>query len=100
MSISRGIHLFKKAECILKKPSPGNVYQQIRNSGGLYSYRVGGYPHSTFQIVGSNILAGLMWWWILWHMWHEPDHVLGEFPYPKPSKWTNEELGIPPDDAD
>lgn len=41
--------------------------------------------------------GGLMWWWILWHLWHEPEHITGEFPYPDPSEWTNAELGIPPD---
>lgn len=25
-------------------------------------------------------------------------YVQGEFPYPDPSKWTDEELGVPPDD--
>lgn len=25
-------------------------------------------------------------------------YVQGEFPYPDTSKWTDEELGIPPDD--
>ncbi len=55
-----------------------------------------------------------MWYWILIHLWHEPEHILviiiqfmkitvsisnvsdqqGDFPYPDPSKWTNQELGI------
>uniref|UniRef100_A0A023FAG4 Putative nadh dehydrogenase n=2 Tax=Triatoma infestans TaxID=30076 RepID=A0A023FAG4_TRIIF len=100
MSISRGIHLFKKGECILKKPILGNVYQQIRNSGGSNAYRSAPHPFTKFQIIGADIMGGLMWWWILWHIWHEPLFLLGEFPYPNPRKWTNEELGIPPDDAD
>lgn len=37
----------------------------------------------------------VMWWWILWHFWHDFDHIIGEFPYPDPSKWTDAELGIP-----
>lgn len=39
-----------------------------------------------------------MWWWILWHLWHDFDHIVGEFPYPDPSEWTDAELGIPPDE--
>lgn len=42
----------------------------------------------------------VMWWWILWHLWHDFDHIVGEFPYPKPREWTNAELGIPPIDEE
>ncbi|XP_068519215.1 NADH dehydrogenase [ubiquinone] 1 beta subcomplex subunit 2, mitochondrial [Anas acuta] len=52
------------------------------------------------QAVRSELLSGLMWFWILWHMWHSSDMVLGHFPYPDPAAWTDEELGIPPDDAE
>uniref|UniRef100_A0A8C3HL58 NADH dehydrogenase [ubiquinone] 1 beta subcomplex subunit 2, mitochondrial n=1 Tax=Chrysemys picta bellii TaxID=8478 RepID=A0A8C3HL58_CHRPI len=31
---------------------------------------------------------------------HNPDAVLGHFPYPDASKWTDEELGIPLDDEE
>ncbi|KFO30120.1 NADH dehydrogenase [ubiquinone] 1 beta subcomplex subunit 2, mitochondrial [Fukomys damarensis] len=41
-----------------------------------------------------------MWFWILWRFWHDSDAVLGHFTYPDPSQWTDEELGIPPDDED
>ncbi|MBN3318987.1 NDUB2 dehydrogenase, partial [Atractosteus spatula] len=41
-----------------------------------------------------------MWFWILWHCWHDPDEVTGHFPWPDPSEWTDEELGIPPDDVE
>ncbi|XP_019471126.1 NADH dehydrogenase [ubiquinone] 1 beta subcomplex subunit 2, mitochondrial, partial [Meleagris gallopavo] len=52
------------------------------------------------QVVRSELLSGFMWFWILWHFWHSSDSVLGHFPYPDPSAWTDEELGIPPDDAE
>ncbi|XP_029018575.1 NADH dehydrogenase [ubiquinone] 1 beta subcomplex subunit 2, mitochondrial [Betta splendens] len=48
----------------------------------------------------SEFLGGLMWFWILWHFWHNPDAVLGHFPWPNASEWTDEELGIPPDDEE
>ena len=56
---------------------------------------------------GIDLLAtGVMtivYWWIFWHLFTEPGHVFGtsyfgEFDYPDASKWTDEELGIPPDD--
>ncbi|XP_032131696.1 NADH dehydrogenase [ubiquinone] 1 beta subcomplex subunit 2, mitochondrial isoform X2 [Sapajus apella] len=56
--------------------------------------------------VGSNS-AGVFsrrWWppfqkWPrtgCWRRWRPSGH----FPYPDPSQWTDEELGIPPDDED
>lgn len=41
-----------------------------------------------------------MWWWIIWHLYWDWGHIVGEFPYPDTSKWTDEELGIPPDDEE
>ncbi|XP_068257751.1 NADH dehydrogenase [ubiquinone] 1 beta subcomplex subunit 2, mitochondrial [Nyctibius grandis] len=52
------------------------------------------------QVIQSELLSGFMWFWIFWHFWHSSDMVLGHFPYPDPSAWTDEELGIPPDDAE
>lgn len=48
----------------------------------------------------AELLSGAMWFWILWHIWHDPDAVLGHFPWPDTSAWTDEELGIPPDDEE
>lgn len=47
---------------------------------------------------GSLLVGGAMWWWVLWHFWHEPEHITGEFEQPDPKLWTDKELGIPPDD--
>uniref|UniRef100_A0A674I9V0 NADH dehydrogenase [ubiquinone] 1 beta subcomplex subunit 2, mitochondrial n=1 Tax=Terrapene triunguis TaxID=2587831 RepID=A0A674I9V0_9SAUR len=52
------------------------------------------------QVIHGELLCGFMWFCILWHFWHNPDAVLGHFPYPDASKWTDEELGIPPDDEE
>uniref|UniRef100_W5NIZ5 NADH dehydrogenase [ubiquinone] 1 beta subcomplex subunit 2, mitochondrial n=1 Tax=Lepisosteus oculatus TaxID=7918 RepID=W5NIZ5_LEPOC len=48
----------------------------------------------------AELISGAMWFWILWHCWHDPDEVTGHFPWPDPSEWTDEELGIPPDDVE
>ncbi|XP_048358228.1 NADH dehydrogenase [ubiquinone] 1 beta subcomplex subunit 2, mitochondrial [Sphaerodactylus townsendi] len=53
---------------------------------------------SRSQIIKAELISGFMWFWILWNFWHDPDIVLGHFPYPDASKWTDEELGIPSDD--
>ena len=52
------------------------------------------------QVIQAEFFSATMWFWILWPFWHDSDAVLGHFPYPDPSQWTDEELGIPPDDED
>ncbi|KAM9402209.1 NADH dehydrogenase [ubiquinone] 1 beta subcomplex subunit 2, mitochondrial isoform 1-T3 [Salvelinus alpinus] len=51
----------------------------------------------TFQ---AELLSSAMWFWILWHCWHDPDAVMGHFPWPDASAWTDEELGIPADNEE
>uniref|UniRef100_C3KHE0 NADH dehydrogenase [ubiquinone] 1 beta subcomplex subunit 2, mitochondrial n=1 Tax=Anoplopoma fimbria TaxID=229290 RepID=C3KHE0_ANOFI len=59
------------------------------------------YPQITKnQKFQSELLSGTMWFWILWHSWHDPDAVFGHFPWPDASAWTDEELGIPADDEE
>ncbi|XP_013859723.1 NADH dehydrogenase [ubiquinone] 1 beta subcomplex subunit 2, mitochondrial [Austrofundulus limnaeus] len=48
----------------------------------------------------AEFLSASMWFWILWHFWHNPEAVIGHFPWPDASQWTDEELGIPPDDEE
>uniref|UniRef100_A0A2K5CX45 NADH dehydrogenase [ubiquinone] 1 beta subcomplex subunit 2, mitochondrial n=1 Tax=Aotus nancymaae TaxID=37293 RepID=A0A2K5CX45_AOTNA len=76
-----------------------------------FSYSAGGGVHiepryrqfpqlTRTQVIWGETLSATMWFWILWRFWHDSEAVLGHFPYPDPSQWTDEELGIPPDDED
>ncbi|XP_072256314.1 NADH dehydrogenase [ubiquinone] 1 beta subcomplex subunit 2, mitochondrial [Pyxicephalus adspersus] len=75
--------------------------QGVRQAGGgvhiepHYRQRV---KLTKSQVIKAEFLSGFMWFWILWHFWHSPSEVLGHFPYPDPSKWTDEELGLPSED--
>ncbi|XP_030072387.1 NADH dehydrogenase [ubiquinone] 1 beta subcomplex subunit 2, mitochondrial [Microcaecilia unicolor] len=76
---------------------------QVRNGSGdvHITPRYRQFPELTkSQVRQAHFLSGFMWFWILWHFWHNSEAVLGHFPYPDSSKWTDEELGIPPDDED
>ncbi|XP_071942816.1 NADH dehydrogenase [ubiquinone] 1 beta subcomplex subunit 2, mitochondrial-like [Antedon mediterranea] len=73
--------------------------KNVRNMSGSPVYRGANHPGRREYFIGE-FLAGSMWFWIMWRFYHEPEDVLGHFPYPDPSEWTNEELGIPPDDED
>ncbi|XP_028745169.1 NADH dehydrogenase [ubiquinone] 1 beta subcomplex subunit 2, mitochondrial [Peromyscus leucopus] len=75
----------------------------VRHAGGGVhippKYRE--FPHLTRnQKIQAEFISSLMWFWILWRFWHDSDAVLGHFSYPDPSQWTDEELGIPPDEEE
>ncbi|XP_054258214.1 NADH dehydrogenase [ubiquinone] 1 beta subcomplex subunit 2, mitochondrial-like [Macrosteles quadrilineatus] len=96
MSLSRSFSLLKNAI------APGRNWNQVRHdSHGAWTYRrlaVENVPKSHFMI--RDGLMGFGIWWILWHLYHQPGHIVGEYDYPDPSKWTDAELGIPPDDEE
>ncbi|XP_023019194.2 uncharacterized protein [Leptinotarsa decemlineata] len=91
MLISRGVGTIRTLQKLCKNETQ---IQNVRNSHG-WNYRVGPPPPPKFIQVGAEIIQGFAWWWVLWHLWTEPGHIFGEFEYPDPSKWTDEELGIP-----
>ncbi|KAK0178472.1 hypothetical protein PV327_007363 [Microctonus hyperodae] len=98
MIVSRGIRLIKNASIIAKQKFSSNM-MQIRNSGHEVAYREVPDP-PRHEVIFAELGAGFMWWWVFWHLWHDWGHIVGEFEYPDSSKWTDEELGIPPDDFD
>ncbi len=80
------------------------------------------FPPKSNHTLATAVMA-LTWWWMLFHFFSEPGHVLvsifpiprtplsslllhalnfpqGEFLVPDPKEWTDEELGIPPDDVE
>uniref|UniRef100_F6UE48 NADH dehydrogenase [ubiquinone] 1 beta subcomplex subunit 2, mitochondrial n=1 Tax=Monodelphis domestica TaxID=13616 RepID=F6UE48_MONDO len=59
------------------------------------------YPQLTKSpMFHAELLKATIWFWILCCFQHDSYAALGHFPYPDPSKWTDEELGIPPDIED
>ncbi|XP_047619490.1 NADH dehydrogenase [ubiquinone] 1 beta subcomplex subunit 2, mitochondrial [Phacochoerus africanus] len=75
----------------------------VRHAGGGVHIepRYRQFPQLTrSQLIQAEFFSATMWFWILWRFWHDSDAVLGHFPYPDPSQWTDEELGILPDDED
>ncbi|XP_008313822.1 NADH dehydrogenase [ubiquinone] 1 beta subcomplex subunit 2, mitochondrial [Cynoglossus semilaevis] len=78
-----------------------NNFQQIRITRPHIEAQYRQFPQLTKrQLFQSELISGTMWFWILWNFWKSPEEVLGHFPYPDISKWTDEELGIPPDDEE
>lgn len=48
----------------------------------------------------ADVVGFTLWYWMLYKLYHEFDHIVGHFTYPDPSKWTDAELGIPGDDEE
>ncbi|KAL5009779.1 hypothetical protein ScPMuIL_012084 [Solemya velum] len=68
--------------------------------GGQFVYRTSAPAASKKTLFKAEVIGFLLWYWILYHIWYEPEHLIGHYEYPDPSKWTDEELGIPPDDVE
>ncbi|XP_055386953.1 uncharacterized protein LOC129615659 isoform X2 [Condylostylus longicornis] len=49
--------------------------RQQRNSGHAVSYRIAPTVHSKATHLGANLVGAAMWWWIIWHLWHEYEHI-------------------------
>ncbi|XP_043270191.1 NADH dehydrogenase [ubiquinone] 1 beta subcomplex subunit 2, mitochondrial-like [Venturia canescens] len=97
MLLSRAVPLFRKArQKFSAKKSVGNVLQRSSHGGGYFYREIPDPPK--VDIIFAEIFGGIMWWWILWNCWHDFGHIVGEYDYPDPAKWTDEELGIPPED--
>lgn len=98
MLISKGLTLFK---CVSKHAKRKNILvnKQINKFSHEWAYREYGEPSKLWN-GAAEIAGGLAWWWFLYRMYYDYSHITGHWEYPDPSKWTDEELGIPPDDAD
>ncbi|XP_063881468.1 NADH dehydrogenase [ubiquinone] 1 beta subcomplex subunit 2, mitochondrial-like [Scylla paramamosain] len=82
-------------------PTAGGLHTSSpRSSGAVWTYRTAPVAPSKTVTRRAEFVSALMWWWVLYHLMTEYEHITGEFPYPDPSKWSDEELGIPPDDED
>lgn len=77
----------------------GGVLRSVPSRKHGLVYR-GAIMPSRKQFWKGEMVCGAMWFWILWRFYHDPEEVLGHNPWPDASKWTDEELGIPPDDED
>ncbi|XP_049869612.1 NADH dehydrogenase [ubiquinone] 1 beta subcomplex subunit 2, mitochondrial-like [Pectinophora gossypiella] len=80
------------------KNSADNVKQAKRNAGhGVWTYRMPPPMPSKSSIYLAEGLGAFAWWWVFYHIFTEPEHIYGEWPYVDPCTWTDQELGIPPD---
>lgn len=65
-----------------------------------YLYRETGNLQGTTNANIGKLSNILIWWWIFYNVFTSPELIFGHMDYPNPAAWTNEELGIPPDDEE
>jgi len=85
----------------IAKKSPALKVKHVRNMGDLVlNYRKMNTDVPLLQRFCGQALGFVLWYWILFHCYYDYEHLIGHYEYPDPSKWTDAELGIPPDDED
>ncbi|CAG5927435.1 unnamed protein product [Menidia menidia] len=61
----------------LFKNGPGRITSRKASGGPHIEPQYRQYPQLTKkQKFESELISGAMWFWILWHCWHDPDAVL------------------------
>ncbi|UJR26323.1 hypothetical protein I4U23_007661 [Adineta vaga] len=63
-------------------------------------YRTQAHIYDMWMYHAALILSIWFWWYIFWRFMKEPTWFLGHAHYPDMSKFSDAELGIPPDDLD
>ncbi|XP_060831386.1 NADH dehydrogenase [ubiquinone] 1 beta subcomplex subunit 2, mitochondrial-like [Bombus pascuorum] len=94
MLLSRGLSISRNIYKLNGRKQTAVNLEQIRK---CWAYRTVTKPTLGWEIT-AECVGGLVWWWIFWNAWHDYDHITGHFPEIRPIDWSDEELGIPPDD--
>ena len=79
------------------------IKRQDAHAAQSWAYRHRNPPPAKHVENIATVMMTFVYWWIFWHCFTEPGHLFGgsrfgEFDFPDPEAWTDEELGIPPDD--
>uniref|UniRef100_G1TID7 NADH dehydrogenase [ubiquinone] 1 beta subcomplex subunit 2, mitochondrial n=1 Tax=Oryctolagus cuniculus TaxID=9986 RepID=G1TID7_RABIT len=70
----------------------------VRHAGGSVHTEP---QHRQFpQLTRCQVCSATMRFWIPWRFWHDSDAALGQFLYPDPARWPDEEVGVLPGDED
>lgn len=56
-------------------------------------------PWGLISIRDGTWIMRLFWSWWFYQLFHHPEALYGHTHLPDPTKWTDAELGVPPDDV-
>jgi len=80
---------------VVSKTVGNAVVNSVRNSGGVGVYRRAAAPESKSCDWQITAMLSFMWYWMIYHILSEPEHLIGHWIPPDPKDFTNAELGIP-----
>jgi len=63
-------------------------------------YRTQAHIYEMWLYHAALLVSIWLWWYVSWRFIKEPGWFFGHAHYPDMKKFTDEELGIPPDDLD
>ncbi|XP_076278812.1 NADH dehydrogenase (ubiquinone) 1 beta subcomplex, 2, 8kDa [Lasioglossum baleicum] len=96
MLISRTVPILKAVCNLNARKNAAINLAQVRNVKLIYRSKV---EPSKFEYWTAEIITGVFWWWVFWFLYHDWDNFSkGHIPGPIPEIFSDEELGIPPDD--
>ncbi|XP_076240301.1 NADH dehydrogenase (ubiquinone) 1 beta subcomplex, 2, 8kDa [Calliopsis andreniformis] len=95
---SHGRRILQTVNSLYKTKNAAIILKSVRQSHGTPTYREQTVPPKHI-VIWTEILGGIFWWWILWNFYHDwHGALMGHYVAPIPEHWTDEELGIPPED--
>ncbi|GFS86544.1 uncharacterized protein NPIL_521941 [Nephila pilipes] len=77
-----------------RKTFTRNIEAKRSSSTNYWVYRQEAVTPEKWRYHVADGINAVMWWWILVHLWYQWGHIVGEFEYPEPEKWTDAELGV------
>ncbi|KAJ8269096.1 hypothetical protein COCON_G00117030 [Conger conger] len=85
-SLGRTVGVFRSGMRLLRR-GPQKIVVRKAGGGPHIEPQYRQFPQITKnQLFQAELLSSAMWFWILWHFWHEPDAVFGHFPWPDTSQ--------------
>ncbi|GFW52626.1 uncharacterized protein TNCV_2392061 [Trichonephila clavipes] len=77
-----------------RKTLTANLEAKRNSSTNYWVYRQEPVAPEKWRFHAADGMNAFMWWWFFIHLWYQFGHVVGEFDYPEPEKWTDAELGV------
>lgn len=97
-----GRYLFPKRQSVFNQVTKRTAMYWHYEDKGVY-YADEAPPDPPIRLFWIRVFRTWLWWTIFYRFWFDPNALLGHqegWRKPNPLLWTDEELGIPPDDYD
>jgi len=98
--LNRVFYTVKRSQPIFKQIRSNQLIQKRFSSDEYVGYREHSYdPDGRWATHVCELVLGYTYAWIMYHFYTDWRHLVGEFIWPN-MDWSDEHLGIPPDEED